>query len=319
MNTASTTSSGVYVDLSSLLAMRHVADAVDINAPIKKQAALSGLHMTRARGRGMDFDQVRIYQSGDDVRSIDWRVTARTQKPHTKLYHEERERPVMILADQSASLFFGSQQYFKSVLVARLAALMAWSTIAHGDRVGGIVFSDSEHKEIRPRRHKQAVLSIINALVEMNHNLNNKHKPANTSNHLLNTLAKARHTLKSGGRLIMISDFAHYNDECYRELYKISQHNQVMGIFVYDQLEKQLPPSGWYSVSNHQERARIFSGDQQLQTTYHQQFINHVDRLKNDFGRCGIALLEVATHEALLHTISQQLTLNPSRRYATYA
>lgn len=318
MNKPSTTSSGVYVDLSSLLAMRHLADTVDINAAIKKQASLAGLHMTRARGRGMDFDEVRIYQPGDDVRSIDWRVTARTQKPHTKLYREERERPVMILADQSSSLFFGSQQYFKSVLVAKLAALIAWSTIAHGDRVGGIVFSDFDHKEIRPRRHKQAVLSIISALVAMNHQLNSEYQQKNKTPYLLNTIAKARHTLKSGGRLIIISDFAQYDEACYRELYKIAQHNQVITIFVYDPLEKQLPASGWYSVSNHQERARIFSGDQELQTTYHQQFTNHVARLKNDFGRSGIALLEVATNEALLHTISQQLTLNPSRRYATH-
>lgn len=319
MNKPSATSSGVYVDLASLLAMRHLAGTVDINTPIKKQAALSGLHMTRARGRGMDFEEVRIYQAGDDVRSIDWRVTARTQKPHTKLYREERERPVMILADQSSSLFFGSQQYFKSVLVAKLTALIAWSSIAHGDRVGGIVFSDAEHKEIRPRRHKQAVLSIINALVEMNHKLNNNYKQTNDSNYLLNALAKARHTLKSGGRLIIISDFAQYDDACYRELYKISQHNQVMGLFVYDNLEKQLPTSGLYTVTNHKERAHIFGNDQQLQTTYHQQFSAHLDRLKNDFGRCAIALLEAATHESLLNTINQQLTLNSSRRYTSYA
>lgn len=319
MNKPSATSSGVYVDLASLLAMRHLADVVDINAPIKKQAALSGLHMTRARGRGMDFDEVRIYQAGDDVRSIDWRVTARTQVVHTKLYREERERPVMILADQSTSLFFGSQQYFKSVLVAKLASLVAWSTIAHGDRVGGIVFSDNKHKEIRPRRHKQAVLSIINALVEMNHQLNNDYKKKNESNYLLNALAKARHTLKSGGRLIIISDFAQYDDACYRELYKISQHNQVMGLFVYDQLEKQLPASGWYSITNHQERARLFSGDKKLQSSYQQQFTDHAQHLKSDFERCGIALLEIATNEELLQTISQQLMIKTAKRYATHA
>lgn len=309
--------SGVYVELSQLLALRHLADAIDITASIKREAAAAGLHMTRARGRGMDFDEVRIYQAGDDVRSIDWRVTARTQKPHTKLYREERERPVMILADQSASLFFGSQQYFKSVLVARLTALIAWSTLAHGDRVGGIVFGNENHQEIRPRRHKQAVLSLINALVTANHILEKAHIKKRNS-YLLTALTKARHTLKSGGRLIIISDFYHYDEACYRELYQISQHNQAIAIFVYDALEKQLPSSGWYSISDQQEYARINANNEQLRSAYQRQFEARADYLKNDFLKCGIPLLKIATNEDFIRVIGQQLTPKAATRYATH-
>lgn len=316
MNKQATTS-GVYVELSQLLALRHVADAIDITASIKKQAMLSGLHMTRARGRGMDFDEVRIYQPGDDVRSIDWRVTARTQTVHTKLYREERERPVMILADQGSSLFFGSQQYFKSVLAARLAALLAWSTLAHGDRVGGIVFGNEDHQEIRPRRHKQAALALINALVSANHKLTKD--STIYQNYLLKALSKTRHTLKSGGRLIMISDFSQYDEACFRELYKIAQHNQVIAVFIYDPLEKTLPSSGWYSVTNQQERTRINTHSQSLREKYQQQFESRIDYLKNEFLSCGIPLLQIATNEDFIRAIDQQLTPKTANRYASYA
>lgn len=304
-----------YVNLEELLALRHLADAVDITALIKKQAALSGLHMTRSRGRGMDFDEVRIYQPGDDVRSIDWRVTARTQKPHTKLYREERERPVMILADQSASLFFGSQHYFKSVLVARLAALIAWSTIAHGDRVGSIVFSNDQNSEIRPRRHKQAVLGLINTLIEANHRLKNS-SLQNGGDYLKTCLSKARYTLKSGGRLVILSDFDTYDESCYDELFKIAQHNQVILVFVYDPLEENLPPNGWYSVSNHKERLRFNTSDQHLRESYNKQFETHKEQLKQDAMRCGMHFIETST----LHDVLQVVEITQkTKRYASYA
>lgn len=315
---ATSATSGVYVDLAQLLALRHLANLVDITSSIKKQAELAGIHMSRARGRGMDFDEVRIYQPGDDVRTIDWRVTARTQKPHTKLYKEERERPVMILADQSASLFFGSQQSFKSVLAARLATLIAWSTLVHGDRVGGIVFSNQAYKEIRPRRHKQAVLGLANALINANHALN-KNITTQSTNYLFTVLGKARHALKSGGRLIIISDFSHYDEACYRELYKVAQHNQVICFFVYDPLEKQLPSSGLYSISNHKKHLRFDTHNQQLQTAYTNQFTQHLNYIKNDFLRCGIQLLEAGTHQDLLQILGPQLAPKMSQRYASYA
>jgi uncharacterized protein (DUF58 family) len=313
----STATSGVYVELAQLLALRHLASTIDITAAIKKQATLSGLHITRARGRGMDFDEVRIYQPGDDARSIDWRVTARTQVTHTKLYREERERPVMILADQSASLFFGSRHCFKSVLVARLAALIAWSTLFHGDRIGGMVFGNDQHQEIRPRRHKQAVLHLINALVTANHELN-KHRMQNQNGYLLTALTKIRHTLKSGGRLIMLSDFSHYDDACYRELYKIAQHNQVIALLVYDPLEKELPNSGWYTVSNQTEHTRINANNSQLRLAYHQQFEKNIAVLKNDFLRCNIPLLEISTADDLIKTIGRPLSAKTTGRYAVY-
>ena len=104
-----------------------------------QRSPVVGLHQSKLRGRGVDFDQVRVYQAGDDVRNIDWRVTARTQEPHTKLFHEERERPIFILVEQSQRLFFGSGLMFKSVLAAQAAALVGWGALGHNERTAGVV------------------------------------------------------------------------------------------------------------------------------------------------------------------------------------
>jgi uncharacterized protein (DUF58 family) len=117
----------------------------------------------------MEFDEVRHYQTGDDIRAIDWRVTARTGKTHTKLFREELERPVLIATDLSASMHFGSQLLFKSVQAAHLASLVAWHAKNRGDRLGGIVFNQHEHLELKPRSRKEGVLHYLHALTAMHH------------------------------------------------------------------------------------------------------------------------------------------------------
>ena len=131
---------GVAISLGELIEIRHRLQEVQLFSTPSRRSPLIGLHHSRLRGRGVDFDQVRVYQAGDDVRTIDWRVTARTQEPHTKLFHEERERPIFIMVEQSRRLFFGSALQFKSVLAAQAASLFGWAALAHNDRIGGLVF-----------------------------------------------------------------------------------------------------------------------------------------------------------------------------------
>ena len=128
---------GAYTNLRDLIRLRYAAREITELTDKKTANPLAGLLTSNFQGRGIDFSEVRVYQPGDDVRTIDWRVTARTQKAHTKLFQEEKERPVLILTDQSRSMFFGSQVTFKSVQAARLAALIAWTMLNRGDRVGG--------------------------------------------------------------------------------------------------------------------------------------------------------------------------------------
>ncbi|MEL0036505.1 MAG: DUF58 domain-containing protein [Gammaproteobacteria bacterium] len=140
---------GVRLTVDELLSLRQQASALDLASKYQVSSTLAGGYRSKFRGRGMDFDEARLYQPGDDIRNIDWRVTARTGKAHTKLFKEERERPVFILIDQSARLFFGSKVAFKSVIAARASALLVWACVNAGCRIGGVIFDDNNHLEHR--------------------------------------------------------------------------------------------------------------------------------------------------------------------------
>lgn len=135
-------STGAVITLQELLVQRHAAKTLEYLVHNRSIAGISGLHLSKMRGRGVDFEEFRPYQAGDDIRLIDWRVTARTNRPFTKVFREERERPVIVAVDQTHNMYFGSQVAFKSVIAAQAAALFCWLAIDNGDRVGGLVFSD---------------------------------------------------------------------------------------------------------------------------------------------------------------------------------
>jgi uncharacterized protein (DUF58 family) len=156
--------SGVSVSLRDLLALRGEAGRLDLVTRGKILATRSGGHLSRFRGRGMEFDESRVYQPGDDARNMDWRVTARAGTPHVKLFREERERPLWLLVDQGPSMRFGTRVAFKSVVAAQAAALLAWAAADRGDRVGGLVFDEQGRFEHRPAARTQGLLPLLQAL-----------------------------------------------------------------------------------------------------------------------------------------------------------
>ena len=141
----------VRVSMASLLAL-HQGSATLALQPRRVRALTSGAYLSPFKGRGMEFDEVRPYTQGDDVRSIDWRVTARSGKPHTKLFREERERAVLLWIDLRPAMFFATRGAFKAVRAAQAAALLGWNTLQRGDRLGALIFDERHHDELRPRR-----------------------------------------------------------------------------------------------------------------------------------------------------------------------
>ncbi|TYK64295.1 DUF58 domain-containing protein [Colwellia echini] len=165
---ASLYSNGIDLSMQELLQYQSKSRLIDLVGKKNIQGKQAGNYLSRSKGRGMEFDEVRHYQTGDDVRAIDWRVTARTGKTHTKLFREEIERPVLIATDLSQNMHFGSKLLFKSVQAAHLAALVAWHAKSRGDRLGGLVFCDEEHIELKPRSRKAGVLHYLHALTTLN-------------------------------------------------------------------------------------------------------------------------------------------------------
>lgn len=310
---------GAYTDLSRLIGLRHAARDISLTAQRKALNALSGPNPTRFRGRGVDFEEVRQYQPGDDIRTIDWRVTARSGSPHTKLFREDRERPTLIAIDQRAGMFFGSQHCFKSVLAVHVAALIGWAGLSRGDRVGGLVFADQQHQEIRPARNRKAILRLLNIADEYNHALSverataNGHSASNGSGSLLTALQELLRTIRPGSALFLISDLAGYNAECEKCLSLLTRHNDVTVLFIHDQLEEQLPPSGYYSFTDGQQRRQIFTGDQQLRDQYQQNFTRLVQGLQQSLSRLGIPMVRIATHDSPLLTLQHYFGLRRGR------
>jgi uncharacterized protein (DUF58 family) len=201
------------------------------------RALQSGQYLSAFKGRGMEFDETRPYAQGDDVRNLDWRVTARTSRPHTKLFREERERPVLLTVDYRAAMFFATRGMFKAVLAARLAALIAWSARRHGDRVGGQIFSEGRSLEFKPDHGHRAVLRVLKGLVDQAHPEDGgAPEPA-----LQEALARLPVHARPGSLVFVFSDFRHLNAAGEASLSRLARHCDLVLVFVYDPLEQYLP------------------------------------------------------------------------------
>lgn len=299
---------GTSVRLESLLALRKPARSIQLSQRHKVRTELSGGYVSTLRGRGMDFDEVRVYQAGDDVRSIDWRVTARTGQAHTKLYHQEKERPVFLAVDLSPNMYFATRVAFKSVIAAKIAALFGWATIDNGDRLGALIFSGAQAKEFRPRSRKQGILPILKILADLNEPMSKVTDP----DALTSTLWRLRHVVKPGSTVIIISDFSTLNLEAGRHLTMLAKHNQVMACSISDPIESELPPPGYYPVSNGRDTIMLDTHFQHARLQYHQEFEARQLEIANCFKKKNIPHLHVLTTDDITDKVTEFLGANQS-------
>jgi uncharacterized protein (DUF58 family) len=290
-----TSGRGIRATLADLIGLRFEASRMTLPRNIRATHPISGQLRSKIQGRGVDFSEVRLYQPGDDVRSIDWRVTARTNQPHTKLFQEEKERPVLVLIDQGASLFFGSKVRFKSVAAARLGLSIAWSALAEGDRVGGIVFNGQGHEEVRPRRSRTSVLHLANRTVGYNHRLASEQetKPSQLADALLAAYRVSRH----GSLVFIISDFQSLTEEAETYLAQLGRFNLVYGVHVFDELEQNLPRPGQYSMTDGETFIKVDTSNNQHRADYSDAFALESRRVESCFIRSGGAYLAHPCHE----------------------
>ena len=232
-------------DLSDLVVQRAAAHGLSLNAHRPAMAQLYGGHRSAQRGRGLEFEEVRPYVAGDDARTIDWRVTARRGKPHTKLFREERERPVWIVADLHPGLYFGSKRQFKSAVLLQAAALLAWVAALGGDRVGAIIANGSAAPHILPPRGREAgVLPILQALVESQPRAPGA--PVHTG--LQTALTTLRPLLQPGSLVLLLSDFAQVDAPLQDMLAGIARQNDCRLLWLTDPLERNGLPAGEHRV-----------------------------------------------------------------------
>ena len=295
---------GAYTQLDDLIAQRFPAQQLTLKRRNRALSALAGPNKTNFRGRGIDFEEVRNYQPGDDIRTIDWRVTARTGNAHTKLFREERERPVLVVVDQRNSMFFGSSHCFKSVLAAQLASLIAWSALNGGDRVGGLIFNDSDHREIRPKRSRRTVLGLLSQIARYNNTLPLDTPPVENS--FADMVSNLRRIARPGSSLFLISDFRGATDQHARaSLFELSKHTEITAIACSDPMEAKLPRAGRYTVTDGTRRSELHTADRQLRQHYRQQYLERETALSDDLLRLGIPLLPASTDRSPFTVLQQ--------------
>ncbi len=281
------------VTVADLIELQRSAGKIDLTHARSAQARLAGNHLSRFRGRGMDYQESRTYQAGDDIRSMDWRVTARTGKPHVKVYQEERERPVILFLDLNPGMFFGSRGMLKSVVAARAAALIAWAAAAHGDRVGALLFNGG-YCDLQPRGGKHGVLRLIQQLVQ--HTDPRAGLDAQSGSGGLNAaLNRLRRVSRPGSLIVLLGDYYGVDDESRKRLLHLRQHSDVAAIQIVDPLEEAAPVAARYGVEAGGALGILDLRSTAARRAYEDYFQRHHQEVAAVMRVCAIPLLRVST------------------------
>jgi uncharacterized protein (DUF58 family) len=302
---------GVYADLDALVRLQFQAQGFSFLPRQPIHSLLAGRHASRLRGRGLNFEEIRRYLPGDDIRTMDWHITARTRKPHIRVYTEERDRPVLLVVDQRLSMFFGSQRAMKSVVAAEAAALAAWRALASGDRVGALVFDDQDIVEITPQRSRRQVMRLLQAVVEKNHALR-VDAPIQPHPAILHSvLEQAVRLAKHDYLVCLISDGTVADQDTVRLITLLGAHNDVLTIFIYDPLEAQLPDAGRLVVAEGELQLEVNTADRSLRQRYDAEFAQWLGRIRELSRQREIPVLPLSTARGVAEQVREVLGHQP--------
>lgn len=268
---------------------------------------LAGRHASKLRGRGLDFEEVRLYVAGDDIRNIDWHVTARTGKTHSKVFNEEKERPTFIVLDQSSRLFFGSQRFVKSVTAAHAAALGAFYTIKRGDRVGGIIFNEEGADHIPPRRSKALVQHYLQCVVNRNQQLPLRKEITAAPRYLNEALHQTQSSVTHDYVITVISDFFSIDGETKERLRNLSYHNDVILIHIYDAFDEALP-DGKLVLTDGRRQIAWQNNKHRWGEQYRQRFTDLRNELTTIFRHTRIPLVFFNTTQPVEDQVRQSMS-----------
>ncbi|MGC8518088.1 MAG: DUF58 domain-containing protein [Steroidobacteraceae bacterium] len=293
--------------LEELLALRGAAHNLSLQHQRRSRATVLGAHTSAQRGRGLEFEEVRLYTPGDDPRSIDWRVTARRGRPHTKLFHEERERPVWLLVDLQPGTFFGSRRQLKSALIVRVAALLAWTAALEGDRVGALVATGQAPLRILPARARLAgVLALLETLLAAQPRAPAPPEPQA----LLEALRASVPLIRPGSQILALSDFAAPAAREEPLWLPLTRHNDIRLYWATDPLEAQGLPAGRFRAGL-PGRLAILDG-QRVRTAWHDAWRAREQGLARLSQRLAAPVVRLDTSQPAETALRQSLLGAPS-------
>ena len=301
-----TLSDGVQPSSDELIRLRLLARDLPLNQHHASKSVIVGCHRSQFRGRGMDYDESRGYQPGDDIRNMDWRVTARSGRAHVKVYQEERERPVVIMADFGPGMFFATQGAFKSIIATRAAALIAWAAIQNGDRIGALLYN-GKHHELRPTGGQRGALRLIRELVTVA-------DPANTGaatthrSSFKEALLRLRRVARPGSLVFMLSDFYQLDDDSKQQLQLLRRHNDILACQILDRLELQPPAPGRYPINYAGQQGILDTRSRTQREAWTQHFAERRQHVSDLMQQCAVPLIRLNTADDVSQSLRQALT-----------
>jgi uncharacterized protein (DUF58 family) len=297
---------GVYASLADLAKLEFRARGFTLLPKQPVHSLLSGMHGSRLRGRGLNFDELRAYVPGDDVRAIDWAATARLGSTYVRVYTEERDRPVVFIVDQRQSMFFSTRRAMKSVVAAELVALGAWRALRQGDRVGGWVFDDRDAVEQRPHRSRRSVLRLLQLVLERNHALEAGHA-VRGAGQLNRVLDLARRRSYHDHVIVVVSDFDGADDETRNALLLLREHNDVIAVPVIDRSRTTLPEQGRLVVSDGNLQVEVNLGDRRIREALRTTGERDLDLVRSWEREIRVPVLPIVTAEDPVRQIRRLL------------
>ena len=296
----------IHPTLDALVRLRFEARGFSLLPRQPVHSLLSGRHASRLRGRGLTFEELRNYRPGDDIRSMDWRATARLRKPHVRVYSEERERPVLFVVDQRTTMFFGSARTTKATAAAELAALGAWRALDAGDRVGAIIFGDDEIVEIKPHRSHANVLRVCHELVRMNGQLSASCQPSES--HALNdALRRAANVALHDHLVVLVTDYDGDDDTTNQLATRLAAHNDVLAVLVYDPIGIRLPVLSHRMEATDGHQRVVLPEGTQFAEQFEAEFRARCDQIRQRLRALRIPILPICTHEPVLDQVRAAL------------
>ena len=305
---------GVYTCLKDLVRLQYKARGFSFLPRQPMQSLLAGKHASKLRGRGLNFEELRHYLPGDDIRAMDWKASMRSGKPHVRVMTEERDRPAYIVVDQRNSMFFGSQLNLKSVTAAELGAVAAWRVLDQGDRVGTFVFNDTDITEVRPQRSRRNVLKILRELERYNNALVPDNAVESNQNMLNQVLEQVARMVKHDSLVCIITDMDGADAKTREITTRLAQRNDVIVGFVYDPLERDLPAARNIIFSNHDRQLDVDTRNSKITKAFTKDFEERVENAKRLLLQRAVPLVPVSTAENVVLQIQRLLGYARSQR-----
>lgn len=268
----------------------------------------AGEYHSAFKGRGMAFSEVREYQFGDDIRNLDWNVTARYNHPYVKIFEEERELTVMLLIDVSGSREFGSFKRMKKNVITEIAAILAFSAIQNNDKIGVIFFSETIEKFIPPKKGRSHILRIIREMIDF--------RPEKKGTNIPDALRYLTNAIKKKCTAFVISDFIDDNPELEKALSVANSKHDVVAIKIFDEREQELPPIGMIKMKDAETGGYIWvnSSNRATREMYRKWWFDQNEKLKGIFTRCGVDAALINTREDYVKSLMNLFKRREARR-----